>query len=166
MPYNSKNQCGAETIERYSINRIWMIEYNRLRLRIKVYKLINNGNRCSDRTFWIKHRSKLIIKLKTIQSWESTFCYVFFYLHCSFLWHLFIVTFIVLSGLRCRDSYTILKMFTSIQNICFCCCIISLSAAIKLSKIWVLAIRYRNIEPVIVQYSCPSCYHVYLNVVY
>ena len=42
----------------------------------------------------------MIVRLKAIKSRENTFRYLSSYLHCSFFWHLVIVTFIVSSGCR------------------------------------------------------------------
>ena len=41
-----------------------------------------------------QYRGELIVRLKAIKSREDIFCYLSSYLHCSFLWHLVIVTFI------------------------------------------------------------------------
>ena len=51
-------------------------------------------NRCPGITFRVKCRGQLIVRLKAIKSREDTFCYLSSYLHCSFLWHLVIVTFV------------------------------------------------------------------------
>ena len=48
--------------------------------------------KCSGITLQVKRRSLLIVRLKVIKSREDIFCYLSSYLHCSFLWHLVIVT--------------------------------------------------------------------------
>ena len=40
-----KNWCKAKTIEICSIDRTWLIEYNQVRLRIRVNELINNEDK-------------------------------------------------------------------------------------------------------------------------
>ena len=47
----------------------------------------------------------MIVRLKAIKSRENTFCYLSFYLHRSFFWHLVIVKFIILSS-RQADGKT------------------------------------------------------------
>ena len=46
----------------------------------------------------------MIVRLKAIKSREDTFCYLSFYLHCSFLWQLVIVTSIVSSCRRAEAA--------------------------------------------------------------
>ena len=55
---------------------------------------MNNKDKCSSITLWVKRRGKLIVKLKAIKFWEDIFCYLSSYLHHSFFWHLVIVIFI------------------------------------------------------------------------
>ena len=81
-------------VERCSIYKTRLIEYNWLQSRVRVHKLINNKDRYSNITFQIKRRGQLIVRLKAIESRKDIFCYLSFYLHCSFFWQLVIVTFI------------------------------------------------------------------------
>ena len=55
----------------------------------------------------------MIVRLKAIKSKEDTFCYLSSYLHCSFLWHLVIVTFIY-----CIIRPLMSKLLYCIKNIC------------------------------------------------
>ena len=41
-------------------------------------------DKCLGITLQVKHKDELIVKLKAIKSKEDIFCYLFFYLHCSF----------------------------------------------------------------------------------
>ena len=82
----------------------------------------------------------MIVKLKAIKSREDTFCYLFFYLHYSFLWHLVIVTFIISPG-RWVDAETSGH-------------IVSLLDCLQISNHWGLEllrwglVRHRGIKPV------------------
>ena len=84
LPCDSKNRCRAETVERCSINRTRLIEYNWVQSRVRVHKLMNNEDRCSGITLRVKRKGQLIVRLKAIKSREDTFCYLSSYLHCSF----------------------------------------------------------------------------------
>ena len=53
-----------------------------------------------------------MVKLKAIESREHTFCYLLSYLHCSFFWHLVIVTSIVSS-----DYWAEAKTFGHTKNV-------------------------------------------------
>ena len=78
-------------MEKCSIDRTWLIGYNWVQSRVRVYKLINNEDRCSGITFWVKRRGQLIVRLKAIKFREDAFRYSSSYLHCSFLWNLVII---------------------------------------------------------------------------
>ena len=55
------------------------------------------NDRYLDVTFRVKRRGSLIIRLKTIKSRENIFCYLSFYLHCSFFGPLVIMTSTIVS---------------------------------------------------------------------
>ena len=76
---------GLKMVERCSIDRTRLIEYNWVQSRVRVHGLMNNEDRCSGKTLRIKRRDQLIVRLKAIESREDTFCYLSSYLHCSFL---------------------------------------------------------------------------------
>ena len=59
--------------------------------RVRIPELMNNEDRCSGITLWVKRRGQLIVRLKAIESREDTFRYLSSYLHRSFLWHLVII---------------------------------------------------------------------------
>ena len=64
----------------------------------------------------------MIVKLKAIESREDTFCYLSSYLHCGFLWHFVIVTFI-----HYIIKPPMSKLLYCIKNVCLYCCAIRLS---------------------------------------
>ena len=84
LPYDLKNWCKAKIMKKCLINKTCLIKYNQLKLRIEVHELINNRNKYSSITFQVKYIDGLIVRLKTIKSREDTFCYLSFYLYCSF----------------------------------------------------------------------------------
>ena len=54
----------------------------------------------------------MIVRLKAIKFKDNIFCYLFFYLHRSIIWHLFILTSIVLS-----DCWAEAKNSSCIKNV-------------------------------------------------
>ena len=82
---------GLKMMERCSIDKTCLIEYNWVQSHIRVYRLINNKDRCLGITLQVKYKSQLIVRLKAIEFREFTFCYLSSYLHCSFFWHLVII---------------------------------------------------------------------------
>ena len=86
-----KIDVGLRMVERCSIDKIWLIEYNWVQSRVRVHRLMNNKDRCLGIILQVKHRSQLIVRLKAIESKEDTFNYLSSYLHCSFLWHFVII---------------------------------------------------------------------------
>ena len=72
-------------VERCSIDRTWLIEYNWVQLRVRVHGLMNNEDKCLGKTLRVKRRGQLIVRLKAIESREDTFRYLSSYLHRSFL---------------------------------------------------------------------------------
>ena len=73
--------------------------------------LQSNGresDRYLDETLQVNRRGSSIVRLKALESREDIFCYLFFYLHRSFLFHLVIVTSnhcIIKSSSRCGDLW-------------------------------------------------------------
>ena len=99
-------------VERCSINRTWLIEYNWVQLHIRIYKLINYEDKYLGITLWVKRRGQLIIRLKAIKSRKDIFCYLSSYLYYSFLWHFVIITSIVSSSHRAEA-----EIFGHIKNV-------------------------------------------------
>ena len=97
---------GLRILKRCSINRTQFIKYNWVQLHIRVYKLMNNEDKCLNITLWVKLRGQLIVKLIAIESRKNIFCYLSFYLHYSFFWQFAIVTFI----------YCIIKLLSQCKN--------------------------------------------------
>ena len=141
LPRDSKNWCRAETVERCSIDRTRLIEYNWVQSRVRVHELMNNEDRCSGITLRVKRRGPLIVRLKAIESREDTFRYLSSYLHRSFLWHLVIVTFI-----HCiiESPSRLPRPLYRIENVCSYRCAIGSSAAIESSRPWVAAEKPRE----------------------
>ena len=97
---------------------------------IGIDKLINNKKKkYLDITFWVKYNDELIVRLKIIKSKEDIFCYLSFYLHCSFLWYLVIIKFIY-----CIIKYSMPKLLYYIKNVCLYCFTIRLSAGHWVTK--------------------------------
>ena len=42
MLHDLKNWCRAKTVEKCSIDKIWLIKYNRIKLCVRIYELKNN----------------------------------------------------------------------------------------------------------------------------
>ena len=76
---------GLKMVERCSIDRTRLIEYNWVQSRVRVHRLMNNKDKYLGVTLRVKCRGQLIVRLKAIESREDPFCYLFSYLHHSFL---------------------------------------------------------------------------------
>ena len=76
---------GLKMVEKCSIDRTRLIEYNWVQSRVRIHGLMNNEDRCSGKTLRVKRRGQLIVRLKAIKFREDTFRYLSFYLHHSFL---------------------------------------------------------------------------------